>query len=509
MIPLRRVVQVAAILLLLALPVLSRGAAFYQAYGAGASHVGDVAGPWVDFLFTTFSWIFGGLDDPAAAADLFQGGYWSITLFGVTFSDPMAFIGYLAARGSVHWPLAAGVAAAVLLAALMGRFFCGWICPVNTILEINAALRGWIERRIAGQPLPAVVAPSWARYAVLLGTLIVSAVAGFNFYAFVLPYAALARDWHLFVFGAAIGFGGLFLVIVVAVELLIAPRLWCRGLCPTGLVLELIGRWRLFGIRRKSAGDCLEGCQACLAACPVGVNPRDETATEHCLLCNVCVSRCPVDVLQLGTVKAARNRNLRPSNPGVTLGVVLAVILTLAMSGAAEAHHNRGLPHYGYLKNYPQTPTREITIAAPPYEVTLITYLFEGLERDRAETPDDAVVYVAVTDRRTGEAHTGALDVSFRSVGGGEPLVRRFSKPLEETVYYMWVPLREDAYDVAIRIGGTPEITASARLTLADGGLSAWAAAILAVIAAAAASVALAFVRRRVRRRNSVLRTGE
>ena len=56
---LRRLIQFCAILLLLALPLLSRGSALYQSYGAGASHVGELAGPWENLHFSAFGAIFG------------------------------------------------------------------------------------------------------------------------------------------------------------------------------------------------------------------------------------------------------------------------------------------------------------------------------------------------------------------------------------------------------------------------------------------------------------------
>ncbi len=504
----RRLVQISAIMVLLLLPVLSRGSALYQSYGAGARHVGDLDGAWAQFLFSAFGQTFGRLDDPAAAADLFQGSFWSITLFGITFSDPMAFIGHLAAGGAVHWPLAAGVVFAVALAAVAGRFFCGWICPVNTLLELNGSLRGWIERRVAARRLPGFVAPSWARYAVLIGATIVSAVAGFNLFAFILPYVGLARDWYLFVYGATIGFGMLFMVVLVAVELLIAPRLWCRGLCPTGLLLELIGRRRLFGIRRKASGACLEGCHACLVACPVGVNPRDEIATESCLMCNVCVSRCPAGVLEFGLAAPVRKRARRGKVAGAALGAAVLAVLPFALPGDALAHHIKGLPHYGYLENYPQTPTREVRFAAPPYKVTLVSYVLDGLERGRSDTPDDVMLYVTVTDGRTGKAYTGPLTVTIQAAGGGPPLRRKFKAPLEETVYRMRATMPAPEYDLAIRIGRDPGVTARTRLSLASGGIGAWTAAMLAVIAAAAIGLGAIYLRRLARIRRLTLKKG-
>ncbi len=493
--PARRTVQWSAIALLLLLPMLSRGSALYEAYGKGARHVGELAGEWEAFLFTAFSRSFGTLDDPAAAADLFQGGFWSITIFGVTIDDPLAALGHAAATASIHWPLLAGAAVPLLVAALAGRFFCGWICPVNTLLELNASLRTWLERRSGRLRLPGANAPPRLRYAVLAAGLLVSAAAGFNAFVFILPYAGLARDWHLVVYGGGVGFGVLFMAVIAASELLAAPRIWCRSLCPTGLVLELVGKRRIWGIKRKATGDCLDGCNACVAICPVAVIPRDEIATERCMTCNACVDRCPTQVLEIG---------MRPRRRagGAPVAAALAALLALAvLPSDTQAHHIKGLPHYGYTENYPQVPTLEVQAAAPPYQVTLVAYTMDGIDRSKSGIPDDAMLYVSITDTRTGKAHRGAVEVALRPAGGGAPIVRAFDEPLEESVYRMRASLPASAYDIEIRIGGAGGTVATMRLEL-GGSTNPWLLASLAVAALALTAFAVPLVRRRLRQRS-------
>ncbi len=494
---LRRTIQWSAIAILLALPMLSRGSALYEAYGKGARHVGALAGDWAGFLYTAFARLFGGLDSPATAADLFQGGFWSITLFGFTINDPLAALGHAVASASVHWPLVAGAVAPLLVAALAGRLFCGWVCPVNTLLEMNAALRAWLERRSGRLRLPGAAAPPALRYLVLTAGLVISAVAGFNAFAFILPYAGLARDLHLAVYGGAVGFGVLFMAIIAASELLATPRIWCRSLCPTGLLLELVGRRRIWGIRRTESGECLSGCNACVAACPVAVIPRDEIDVERCMLCNTCVDLCPTQVLEIGLGRRSRTGGARAT---VGLAALLAGLAVLVPPSNALAHHIKGLPHYGYVENYPQVPTRELQFSAPPYKVTLVAYTLDGIDRSRSEIPSDAMIYVSVTDTRTGKAHRGRVEVALRPTDGGAPVLRAFDEPLEESVYRMRASLPASAYNVEIRIGGAGGVTARSVLTL-GGSSNLWLLASLAVGFAAVAAFAIPMVRRRQRRR--------
>ncbi len=489
---LRRISQWTAIAILVALPMLSRGGALYEAFGAGARHLESLATPWERFLYASFSALFGGFEDPAGVAALFQGGYWSITLFGYTINDPLAALGHAVATGVVHWPLLLGTLIPVALAVLAGRVFCGWVCPVNTILEINGRLRRWLERRVVRVRLPNMVPSPRPRVVVLVMGLVVSALAGFNAFALILPYAGLARDWHLVVYGAGIGAGTFFIVVLLATELLVAPRLWCRSLCPAGLIFGWLGARHRLGIARRPQRSCTAGCKLCLTTCEVGVNPRDGIDTAQCMLCNECVARCPAEVLTIGPAR-------RPWAPAlsVTLGLVL---LLGTLSFDAAAHHIKALPHYGYLENYPQTPAYEERVLVPPYEVTVVVYVLEGLDRGRSDTPDDATIFITVAEQGTGKPYTGRLEVTLRPLDGGGALTRSFRAPLEESVYRTRATLRAAAYDIAVRIPVEPAKTATLRLNLAAA-TNWWLIASLGVAAVVVAGVVAGVGRAAWRRR--------
>ncbi len=59
----------------------------------------------------------------------------------------------------------------------------------------------------------------------------------------------------LVIFGAVIALGRL------------APRFWCRYLCPLGALLSLVSPLGLF--RRRVSAEC-NRCMACQKACPMG-----------------------------------------------------------------------------------------------------------------------------------------------------------------------------------------------------------------------------------------------
>jgi ferredoxin len=73
----------------------------------------------------------------------------------------------------------------------------------------------------------------------------------------------------------------------------LAPRFWCRYLCPLGGLLGLVSRVALF--RREVAGTC-DSCGLCGEVCPTGtIDPARGFASDpaECTVCMECVESCP------------------------------------------------------------------------------------------------------------------------------------------------------------------------------------------------------------------------
>lgn len=183
-------------------------------------------------------------------------------------------------------------------------------------------------------------------------------------------------------------------------------------------------------------------------------------------MCNACVTQCPSDVIALGPITGQARRHSRAITG---LSIAFALIFLAGSSFEAKSHHIKGLPHYGYLENYPQTPTFELEATIAPYDIIVVTYLLEGLNESLAATPDDAMIYVTITNKETRKPYIGRLEIEFQPKNGGSATTRFFLEPLEETVYRSRVTLSANSYDMTFRILDEPQRQVTIHLDLSSG----------------------------------------
>ncbi len=240
--------------------------------------------------------------------------------------DPLTVLAHLLASRT----LLAGSALALLTVALtllLGRAWCGWLCPLGTLLDL-VPLRRWRGRR---PPPP----DSWrrARYALLL-TIVAAALLGNLTLLFFDPLTILWRALTTAIWPAAdqlvtateaalyrvaplrpaiSALDGLlrpdllpplpsfyratllYAGMLVAVLLLnvVAPRCWCRYLCPLGGLLGLLGKVSLL---RRTVNERCRQCDACARACPTGtIQAARGYASDpaECTMCMDCLAACP------------------------------------------------------------------------------------------------------------------------------------------------------------------------------------------------------------------------
>jgi polyferredoxin len=218
--------------------------------------------------------------------------------------DPLpAWIGGLAGRAysaRIFWPLAL-----ILPTLLLGRFFCGWICPMGALQQWIAGMR---PRSARLKTRDSNRYRLWQRtkYSLLMAGGVAS-VFGIGILAWIDPLVLLTRAAgigflpqaasHKFVAAAQPHYGAGLIVLAGFVLLLAASllvtRLWCRLLCPLGAMLGVLARWSPLRLH-KDESACSH-CGRCTASCQGGDDPVPgaDWCHEECHLCMSCVASCP------------------------------------------------------------------------------------------------------------------------------------------------------------------------------------------------------------------------
>ena len=108
----------------------------------------------------------------------------------IPLDDPLALFERLCAGIIPTASAAIGALLITLFYGLLGsRTFCGWVCPMNFVVETAA----WLRRKL-NLPADAVRLPRLTRYATLAGVLLASILTGSAAFETVSPQAFLWRD---------------------------------------------------------------------------------------------------------------------------------------------------------------------------------------------------------------------------------------------------------------------------------------------------------------------------
>lgn len=263
---------------------------------------------WARRTSLALSWVFLALT-PAAASLFVLGAPWSVSILGLELTDPLAALG-LTVAGRATAAVVVGALPLLALVALLGRYFCGWLCPYAPLVAASDAARVLLEKR--GVRLPDVKLSPRIAVAVLAATVVVTAVAGTQIAALVYPPSVLGRAaWKLVATGSA-GAGALVVVVAFLFDTFVARAGFCRALCPGGALFRLLGAASPVRVVRDAA-TCTQ-CTICDEVCRMAQSPMTDVVGGGCDRCARCVSACPTGSLEL--VAIARRSSRSSPSPG-------------------------------------------------------------------------------------------------------------------------------------------------------------------------------------------------
>ncbi len=219
--------------------------------------------------------------------------------------DPLTALGSMVADWTL--PRWSGIGLVVLGAtAFLGRFFCGWICPLGTLQQFVSWTAGPQRRK-------AIESNRYRRWFalkyVVFAVFAVWAVLGANHFGWldplVLLHRAVAAGLRPLWLGVASPGGWASFLLLAAILLSSAwmPRLFCRALCPAGALMGLVAR--LAPVRIHRAADGCNDCKRCLFACQGADEPLGQHRVSECHVCLNCLDSCDRDSLFYGRLPAS------------------------------------------------------------------------------------------------------------------------------------------------------------------------------------------------------------
>ncbi len=231
---------------------------------------------------------------PAFGLTLFYGNFSSALFLGkLHLTDPLAALQVLLANpAGISGRLVYSALIIFALYALLGRVFCGWVCPLGAIQE-------WVGKLPIMQK--AVTGNGSFKYHLLLVVLVVSYMGSIPLFEIFSPMSLLNR---MLMFG--LGVELTLILFIIMLDIHKGKGFWCHQVCPLGAFYSLIGRWRL--VRLKINKQSCTNCGTCWSKCPVGeevlrpaVN-KGSTLLVHadCTNCGDCIDGCPKKALSFG-----------------------------------------------------------------------------------------------------------------------------------------------------------------------------------------------------------------
>jgi polyferredoxin len=289
-------------------------------------------------------------------------------------ADPLVAISNVLSTGALYrgllWSLVI-----LIPTFFLGRFFCGWVCPLGTLNHFFSNFKSEQKRgrdRIARNRYK----PWHTLKYYLLIVLLVAALFGTGLLELLDPISLTVRSLALSVL-PGINYGlnaflvvldqsdvaslrftadavhfllqdnvlsfrqpyfrqgfflGLIFIAMLALNFRIT-RFWCRALCPLGALLGVASRWSILGLE-KSPTQC-EDCDRCLLHCQGGDDPVPGAPWRkaECHLCFNCVADCPESGIKFKFFPAASttvegpNLARRKALTSAAAGVALLPIL--------------------------------------------------------------------------------------------------------------------------------------------------------------------------------------
>ncbi len=176
------------------------------------------------------------------------------------------------------WLILFGVS--LLLALVFGRIYCGYVCPMNTLMIPVEKLSKKFKWQSSKTP-QWLVSGNFGWYT------LIGSVALFFF-----TRRILGKNFPILI---------IWLILSLLITLRYKPEVFHNLICPFGKLQQFFGKFAIFSEKVEHLG-CI-GCKKCERVCPsaaIVVDPISKKATidtEYCLQCTNCQQVCPTQTI--------------------------------------------------------------------------------------------------------------------------------------------------------------------------------------------------------------------
>lgn len=230
------------------------------------------------------------------------------------------------------------VSSFLLLTAVLGRVWCGWLCPQTVFNDLAELLaRGFRKKTSA----------TAARLIEHFVALVIAKIVAFNLFCWFLPPRQVVSNLLDFSNHPIMMVTFLLLTLFGYLNLILVKRSFCRSYCPYGrfqTALMDAGTLNL-SFLEEVRDRCLR-CNACVRTCPMEIDIREGFQIE-CIGCGRCIDACrgvmerkPDGIglidYRFGTVKGTRFRFGNTTVVLLVVTVLLAVGLVWGVTGRSQ-----------------------------------------------------------------------------------------------------------------------------------------------------------------------------
>lgn len=188
-----------------------------------------------------------------------------------------------------------------LASLILGRFWCGWLCPMGGWQDICGNVQKW---PVSGGKYNLIKYGVWAVWIAMLISLLAGAGGIREVDIFYNTHSGFSLTQPV-AFGVYfLLLGILFLMVIIA-----GKRGMCHYLCPVCVNFIIARKIRNFfrwpALHLSVDRDQCISCRRCSKACPMGLDVLSmvqdgRMETEECILCASCADSCPRGAISFG-----------------------------------------------------------------------------------------------------------------------------------------------------------------------------------------------------------------